>query len=120
MKTLVTAQLSFILNFHSLCSQLVVFKMVYCAAFGCNSSSEQKRKNDVSFYRLPKDETIRKIWISRLKRENLPKDVRICHLHFEEQCFERDLKVSFMIFMFVFLNRETDFSCFCFFNRETI
>ena len=70
--------------------------MVYCAAVGCNSSTDQKKR--ISFYRLPREKSIKKAWIAKLRRENLPKDVRVCHLHFEEHCFERDLKVSNFIF----------------------
>ena len=73
--------------------------MVICAVVGCDSDSTKGKK--VSLFRLPKDEKLKKIWITKLKRTNLPteknirvcKEVGVCHLHFEESGFERDLKV---------------------------
>ena len=37
------------------------------------------------------------VWINNLKGANLPKEepVRVCHTNFEENCFERDMKVFF-------------------------
>lgn len=71
--------------------------MVYCSAVGCqnNSSKKKEQQQEISFYRLPHDVNLKKEWINNLKRANLPKEetVRVCHIHFEENCFERDLKV---------------------------
>ena len=77
--------------------------MVICAAVGC-STDTTKTKN-VSFFRLPKDKSLRKQWIHKLKRDNLPaeKNIRICHLHFEESSFKRDLQVSFFLLIKFFL-----------------
>ena len=51
------------------------------------------RVKNISFYGLPKDEiTLRKKWLQNIKRENLPKDKKLCHLHFTEDCFERLLR----------------------------
>ena len=44
---------------------------------------------------LSKDGKIKKQWINNLKRTNLPQDVRICSMHFEDTCFKRDLEVPF-------------------------
>ena len=73
--------------------------MVYCCAVGCvnDSSKQSKIENEkISFYRLPNDKKIQKLWIDKIRRPkvNLPpyRNIRICHLHFEEECFERDLK----------------------------
>lgn len=71
--------------------------MVSCSAVGCNSRSKTKKNQEaesVSFFSLPKDNNLRKIWVSKIKRDDLPKDTRICHLHFTEDSFQRDLKVS--------------------------
>ena len=35
----------------------------------------------------------KKRWLQNIKRENLPKNPSICHLHFEEGCFNRELEV---------------------------
>ena len=70
--------------------------MVYCSAVGCqNNSSKKEQQQEISFYRLPHDVNLKKEWINNLKRANVPKEetVRVCHIHFEENCFERDLKV---------------------------
>ena len=70
--------------------------MVYCSAVGCQNNSSRKSE-EISFYRLPRDVSLKKVWINNLKRANLPKEetVRVCHTHFEENCFERDMKVFF-------------------------
>ena len=68
--------------------------MPWCIAVDCNSNIfKSNRDKNVSFYGLPKDENLKKRWLQNIKRENLPKDKKICHLHFEEHCFKRDLKV---------------------------
>ena len=72
--------------------------MVYCCAVDCvNDSSKQKSDYEkVSFYRFPNDKNIQKLWLDKIRRPkvNLPpyKNIRLCHLHFENDCFERDLK----------------------------
>ena len=68
-----------------------------------------KQKNGgVSFFCLTKDDKLKKKCLINVRRENLPKDVRICHLHFQEFCFKRDLEVihySVYIFIHYPLNR---------------
>ena len=75
--------------------------MVYCSGVDCvNDSSRSKdggeKSEKISFYRLPSDKRIRKLWIDTIKRpkSNLPPyaSIRLCHLHFDKNCFERDLK----------------------------
>ena len=79
------------------------FKMVICAAVGC--SSETGKTKNISIFRLPRDKLLRKEWLRKLKRTNLPADdnIRICHLHFTEDCFERDLKVSFNFYLKLYI-----------------
>ena len=79
--------------------------MGYCVAVGCQSRSSRKHESvvnsdmNISFYRLPSNPTLKKICIQKIKREDFPtdeskqKNIRICHLHFDESCFKRDLKV---------------------------
>ena len=78
--------------------------MGYCVAVGCQSRSSRKHESvnsdvNISFYRLPSNPTLKKIWIQKIKREDFPtdeskqKNIRICHLHFDESCFKRDPKV---------------------------
>ena len=53
------------------------------------------KAGDYSFYKLPHDKLLASKSKHFCKRTNLPpddKDFRICHLHFTQECFERDLK----------------------------
>ena len=46
--------------------------MGFCVAVNCGNNSFRKQKNgDVSFFRLPKDEKLKKKWLINIKRENL-------------------------------------------------
>ena len=67
--------------------------MVFRAAVGCCSESEKSQ--NINFYRLPRDQTVKAKWLQKLKRDNLPseKNIRVCQLHFEDECFKRDLEV---------------------------
>ena len=69
--------------------------MVICAAVGCDTDSKQKNPNKLSLFGLPRDKKFKKIWIQKLKRENLPaeQNIKVCNLHFTEDCFKRDLQV---------------------------
>ena len=63
--------------------------MVHCAAVNCNNITYKKGQNTgVSFYRLRKDKGLKEKWLINLKRENLPNDARLYHLHFEDSCFK--------------------------------
>ena len=43
--------------------------MVWCAAVGCNNNSFKKsRDKSITFFRLPKDDSLKKKWLN-----NLPK-----------------------------------------------
>ena len=71
--------------------------MPSCSAFGCNNCSENKK---ISFYQSPRekrDKILRERWLHNIKREGpllAGKSSYICAEHFEESCFERDLKVD--------------------------
>ena len=68
--------------------------MTWCVAVDCNSNTFKANRNkDVKFFPMPKDENLKKKWLANIKRENLPNNPKICHLHFEEFCFKRDLQV---------------------------
>ncbi|XP_057291242.1 THAP domain-containing protein 1-like [Hydractinia symbiolongicarpus] len=68
--------------------------MVHCAALGYTRSSSKKNDEKISFFKLPKDAKIKQMWISKLKRVNMPKEqnIHVCHIHFDSDCFKRDLK----------------------------
>lgn len=70
--------------------------MPWCVAVNCNSNTYMPdRVKNISFYGLPKDKDIKQRWLQNIKRENMPKDKKLCHLHFEEDCFKRDLEVIY-------------------------
>jgi len=73
-----------------------------CSAFGCRNKWEEG--SEIKFYKLPKNVELRELWLANIKRDGkLPRDENffICSNHFEEDCFQRDLKVSrFSFFSF--------------------
>ena len=78
--------------------------MPSCAAIGCVSRSG--KNPSLSFHQIPsyKRKKIRQEWLRHIKRgqngKYLLKDstLNICSEHFENDCFERDLEVSFINF----------------------
>ena len=72
--------------------------MVHCVAVDCVNNTRGGNKN-ISFYRLPRDNSLKKIWMQKIKRENLPnqENIRLCH--FEDSCFERDLKIDIHVLL---------------------
>ena len=65
-----------------------------CAAHGC--TNKWKADSEIRFYKIPKDNDLGQKWLNNIRREEkLPKDENfyICLIHFEESCFQRDLKV---------------------------
>ena len=69
--------------------------MVICAVVGCGSNSNTCKELNISLYQLPREEALKIAWKQKLWREMLLADenIRVCNLHFEEECFERDLQV---------------------------
>ena len=59
---------------------------MWCVAVGCTNNS--KKNPELSFHQIPKDKDISDAWKAKIKRENLPKIIRICDNHFEEECFD--------------------------------
>ena len=68
--------------------------MTWCAVVDCHNNSFTKGRKEVRFFGFPKDTALRKQWIHKIKRENLPKNPTVCEEHFEKSCFKRDLQVS--------------------------
>ena len=62
--------------------------MVNCAVFFCHNNKIKNK--DKTFFSLPKDVAVDKVWIDKLNREkdNLPSKVYICSDHFENDCFD--------------------------------
>jgi len=70
--------------------------MVNCSANNCTNRSGQYPNKEVTFHKLPKDKVMREKWLNSVRRAGkLPKDVSfyVCSVHFEEDCYERDLQV---------------------------
>ena len=63
--------------------------------FQCGSNSNTSKELNVGLYRLPRKEALKIAWKQNLRRETLPADenIRVCDLHFDEECFERDLQL---------------------------
>ena len=78
-----------LINFHN---------MVYCAVAGCYNSSYKKNiTKKIVYFRLPSDESLRRTWFSKIRRQKLPANynsIRVCHINFEEDQFQRDLAIS--------------------------
>ena len=49
--------------------------MVFCAAVGC--CSESGKSQDINFYFLPRDQTLKAKRLQKLKRDNLPSEKNI-------------------------------------------
>ena len=66
--------------------------MVHCCVPWCTNYSS-KTKN-VSYHKIPSESALRKAWIARLRRDNLPplENSYVCSDHFESDCFKVDLR----------------------------
>ena len=64
---------------------------------GCNNCSKKTKGREISFHRLPNDKNLRRMWLSRVGRENLPKanSCYVCSTHFTPDCFQNSLKELF-------------------------
>ena len=73
--------------------------MPSCSAFGCTNRSSNNKA--LLFHQIPgegRDRELRRRWLNNIRRAGeLPKDKSfyICSEHFEDDCYERDLKVRF-------------------------
>ena len=88
--------------------------MVYCSAVGCNNDSRYVgKKQGVSYHRFPSDVSRIKEWLAKISREDLTiadinKDSRVCSVHFEPECYERDLKAELLEIKSTKRNLKTD------------
>ena len=75
-----------ILKSYSLESYSVIlanFLAVHC-------HNNKKKNKDQTFFTLPRDVGLAKVWIAKLnrKKDNLPKNIWISSDHFEDDCFD--------------------------------
>ena len=87
--------------------------MVSCAAVGCDN--DQRSSEGVSFYLLPKNKELQKKWKNAIKRDRLAKDTRLCHVHFDDNSFQRDLKVKSFIKMILHISSFSNSNYYCIF-----
>ena len=78
--------------------------MVHCAAVGCDK--DQRSSQGITFIAYFK---IKKKWKNAIKRDSI--DTRLCHVHFDDNSFQRDLKVKNCI--------KNDFTYFIHFKLES-
>ena len=64
---------------------------------GCTNGSRKTRESNVSYHGLPIDQQMRRTWLRRIRRENLPKanSCYVCSAHFTSDCFETSFKEMF-------------------------
>ena len=64
---------------------------------GCTNRSKKTKGSDISYHRLPNDQNVRRMWLRRVRRENLPKpnSCYVCNAHFTPDSFEGSLKELF-------------------------
>ena len=69
-------------------------KMVYCMA--CKCSNDSRKTKNISYHRLPRDKSLKKVWLVKISRENVKdtEDTVLCSEHFEPHCFDRDLRAE--------------------------
>ena len=81
-------------------------KMLLLDTLTTLSGRTEKRVQD--FFSFPKVNTLKQKWIQNIKRVNLPNVPKICHYHFKNSCFKRDLLVNtyildFNLLIYIFL-----------------
>ena len=77
--------------------------MVRCVAPGCSNDNCNESGRQLTFFSFPKDAKQRREWVVKMGRalrgktayfEPLKND-RLCSAHFENSCFQRDLRAEF-------------------------
>ena len=64
---------------------------------GCINHSS--KTCNISYHHIPGDEGLRKAWLARIRRDNLPplQNCYVCSEHFIHDCFQVDLKAQLML-----------------------
>jgi len=73
--------------------------MVNCCVVNCTNYSAKTNKwsKITSYHRIPREKSLQKSWIARVKRDNMPplENTYVCSEHFTEDCFD-SLKESLL------------------------
>ena len=77
--------------------------MTNCGAPNCTNRSDADNGKDKTYHILPAESRgdLRKKWLAKIKRQKIPKNLYICSDHFEPECYEKDLRVSILIFILI-------------------
>lgn len=94
--------------------------MPHCMVPNCTNGSRKTKGSDVSYHRLPNDPTMQKIWLARVRRDNIPKpnSCYVCSDHFTPDCFSTSLKEIFGMKSKKILKPSSVPSIFPFLNRK--
>ena len=67
-----------------------------CTVDGC--SINKRDYPNITIFNLPKEEEMKKLWLTNLHFDKVPRNIRICENHFEDSCFNLsvDLKNRLM------------------------
>ena len=70
--------------------------MTNCGAPNFTNRSDDGNGRNKTYLKLPAESRgeIRKNWLVNIKRQNVPKHLYICSDHFEPECYEKDIKVT--------------------------
>ena len=66
--------------------------MAWCAAVYCNNTSRKNKEK--SFFLMPKDVNLSKIWKKAINRTELPNKAYLCSDHFDEKYFDKSWELQ--------------------------
>ena len=74
--------------------------MVNCCVPRCTNHSGKTKKGqqEVSYHKIPKDKHVSKVWLHRIKRQNMPplENSYVCSDHFAREDFHIDHQAQFI------------------------
>ena len=56
-----------------------------CTVDGC--SINKRDYPNITIFNLPKEEEMKKLWLTYLHFDKVPRNIRVCENHFEDSCF---------------------------------
>ena len=64
-----------------------------CSAHDCTNRYGME---GLLWKKIPRDKILKWAWKEKIKRQVLPKEIWLCSKHFDNECFERDLKTELL------------------------